>query len=371
MDVELLEVRDFLAEHRPFDALDAARLGTLSRSARMRYVRKGTLIVDAGVRNRTFYMVRTGAVELREGGSDLTSHVGEGEYFGFQSLLRDGITRNAARALEDSLLICLDEADFKRLLDEEPMVARYFAMEEADRLRNAMRTFHEHYMGRDETRLITARVGDLGARRSVVSCGQHMPVGAVAATMAEADVSTMIVMDGDRLAGIFTDKDLRRRVVARGLPSDTPVRDVMTPDPITMPGDATALQALLSMTRRNIHHIPVLDPEGRVCTMISANDLLSRLSGQAIYVTARIEKAPDAASVAAAARSVGASLVSLVEAGASAEAVGHFVSSIGEAVHRRLAELAEQALGPPPVPYALLVFGSNRQVGPGQRLSAG
>ncbi|MBB4212271.1 CBS domain-containing protein [Rhodothalassium salexigens DSM 2132] len=359
MDVELLEVHDFLAQHRPFDALPGERLRAIARVLRLRYERKGALILDAGARNDTFFMVRSGAVEVREGGTDLTSRLVEGEYFGYRSLLRDGVTRNSVRALEDTLLICLDAAVFRRLIDEEPMVARYFAMAEADRLRAAMESFHRHHLGHDETRLVSARVGDLGPRRAVVACGGDTPVAEVARRMAAADVSTMLVTDADgALAGIFTDKDLRRRVVGKGLALDRPVAEVMTPQPVTMAAEATALEALLAMTKRNIHHIPVVDADADPVAVISANDLLSQLSGQALYVTARIEKAEDPAAVAEAARATGASLLALVEAGAPPQAVGHFVSSIGEAVHRRLAQLAEAELGPPPVPYALLVFGS-------------
>lgn len=59
------------------------------------------------------------------------------------------------------------------------------------------------------------------------------------------------------MAGILTDRDLRTRVVA-AVPSDTPVSQIMTPNPITLQADDSVFEAMLCMLRSNIHHLPVL-----------------------------------------------------------------------------------------------------------------
>jgi CBS domain-containing protein len=60
------------------------------------------------------------------------------------------------------------------------------------------------------------------------------------------------------MVGIITDRDFRTRVLAEGLPLDTPVSEVMSPNPITVQGDDTVFEAMLSMLRNNIHHLPVV-----------------------------------------------------------------------------------------------------------------
>lgn len=61
----------------------------------------------------------------------------------------------------------------------------------------------------------------------------------------------MLVVDNGRLAGIFTEKDLLNRVLAKGLsPDDVVVADVMTPNPDTVPSSMTVLEALQEVSRQ-------------------------------------------------------------------------------------------------------------------------
>lgn len=358
MDVEILEVCDFLAGHRPFDALPHEARSALARKVQVQYARRRTEIVQAGAYNRFVYMIRSGAVEVSEGGAEFVARLGEGDYFAYPSLLRDGIARNSVTAIEDSLLYLIDADSFARLCERHARVRGYFATAEADRLREAVQDFRQHHLEPHHAQLIAVRVGDLVRRRRVVATGPATPVGEAARTMRDEDVSTMLVIDNGRLDGILTDKDLRRRVIAGGLDHATPIATVMTRAPITLAAAARAFDALLEMTRRNIHHLPVTDADGTVIGMVSANDVLGRISANALYLTARIAKAAARSEIVAAVAGLPGSLASLVDAGASADDIGRFVSSVGEAAHRRLAELAEAELGPPPIPYALVVFGS-------------
>ena len=82
--------------------------------------------------------------------------------------------------------------------------------------------------------------------------------------MAEARCSSILICDGDRLRGIFTERDLLVRVVAAGLdPSTTRLGQVMTADPDTIDGSAPVIEAIRRMDEFNYRHMPVLDA-GRV-----------------------------------------------------------------------------------------------------------
>lgn len=357
-DVELLEMRDFLRAHPPFDQLHGDELARIARQIVISYARKGRLILAHGVRNNAFYIVRSGAVDLHEDGSSFHARVGEGDYFAFSSLLRDDVTRMAVTAVEDCLLYQLPGPVFIDLIARHPALARYFAIKEADRLRDALERRSKGALGIKDTPLLTTSLARLIRRPVVHSNAPDASIAAVARQMADQDCSTMLLVEEGRLVGIFTDKDLRRRVVGRGLSPDRPVREVMTPEPITLPESAGALEALLLMTRHTIHHLPVTGADGSVRGIVSANDILSRMSSQAVYLADRIGRASDPAAVAEETAAIPDCLVTLVGSGVPSKDVGRFLSSVGEAAHRRLAELAEAELGPPPVPYALMVFGS-------------
>jgi CBS domain-containing protein len=92
--------------------------------------------------------------------------------------------------------------------------------------------------------------------------------------MAERPCSAVLVVDGERLAGIFTERDAVHRVIALGLdPRTTELRTVMTPDPVTIDPDRTFGQALLLMHERSIRHVPVM-AEGKPVGMVTARDAL-------------------------------------------------------------------------------------------------
>ena len=92
--------------------------------------------------------------------------------------------------------------------------------------------------------------------------------------MAAHNVGIVIALDGARPAGVFSERDVVRRVVDRGLdPARTPVRDVMTRDIITADADEDYQVAMRRMDQANIRHLLVVS-EGRLVSMISIRDLI-------------------------------------------------------------------------------------------------
>jgi CBS domain-containing protein len=91
--------------------------------------------------------------------------------------------------------------------------------------------------------------------------------------MAQACCSSILICDGDRLRGIFTERDLLVRVVAAGRdPAATPLHEVMTADPDTIQATAPVIEAIRRMDEFSYRHMPVLDA-GRVVGVISWRDL--------------------------------------------------------------------------------------------------
>jgi CBS domain-containing protein len=93
------------------------------------------------------------------------------------------------------------------------------------------------------------------------------------AAMRNRRVGAVLVADGDRhLVGIFTGRDAVCRVLAEGKdPAHTSLREVMTPDPDTMPPDTSAIDALRLMEDRGFRHIPVVEG-GKLVGIVSRGD---------------------------------------------------------------------------------------------------
>ena len=98
-------------------------------------------------------------------------------------------------------------------------------------------------------------------------------VQAAAARMAERRCGSILVCDGDRLRGIFTERDLLARVVAAGRdPARTRLAEVMTPDPETIEGAEPVIEAVRRMDEGCYRHLPVLEG-GRIVGVVSLRDV--------------------------------------------------------------------------------------------------
>ena len=92
--------------------------------------------------------------------------------------------------------------------------------------------------------------------------------------MAEHGVGALVVVEGERLVGMFSERDYARRVILEGRTSrDTLVRKIMTEDVVTVEPDATVDSCMHLMTERRIRHLPVMTI-GRVAAVISVGDLV-------------------------------------------------------------------------------------------------
>jgi len=95
--------------------------------------------------------------------------------------------------------------------------------------------------------------------------------------MVERNIRAVLVLDGDRLAGIMTEHDYAREVELKGRTAgETRVREIMTANLVTVSPDASVVQCNLLLHNNRIHHLPVVE-DGRVLGMISAHDVLEEL----------------------------------------------------------------------------------------------
>jgi CBS domain-containing protein len=96
--------------------------------------------------------------------------------------------------------------------------------------------------------------------------------------MAEKDIGALVVMDGDEIAGIFSERDYARKIVLLGKTSrETPVRDIMTPEVICVTPSQSADKCMAIMTDKRIRHLPVLDGDGRLAGVISIGDVVKAI----------------------------------------------------------------------------------------------
>jgi CBS domain-containing protein len=112
-------------------------------------------------------------------------------------------------------------------------------------------------------------------RKPVLSVAKGATVMDAVQAMVERNVGATVVLDGTRLVGVFTERDVVTRVVLRRLnPETTPVAEVMTTKVLTVREDADRSSVLRLMSDHHIRHLPVVNAEGGVVMMLSMRHLL-------------------------------------------------------------------------------------------------
>src|SRR6478672_6822527 len=109
--------------------------------------------------------------------------------------------------------------------------------------------------------------------RSVFSVLPTMSVADAVAEMNRNRVGSVLVIDGNRLVGIFTERDVLRRIVGAGLdPKRTVLSDVMTAGVLTISPEATIEETMVIFTEKRCRHLPVVQ-DGRLVGTISIGDI--------------------------------------------------------------------------------------------------
>lgn len=342
MDHPLETIIGFLETVHPYDTLQRDELARVATSFSRREYAAGEEVYLAGEPLKGLYLIKRGSVEVQEPSGQVISLLGPRNSFGERGLARDGLAVTHARVIEDSVLLLLPVAEYRRLIASSPAFERFFSRGRGHETR-----------GGD---LTTQKVGDLMARKPVV-IGPDVSVRVAAQKMRDAKVSSLGVVQDGRFLGILTTRDMTNRVLADGLDPTTPVAEVMTADPVALRPDSLGSDILHIMLERRIGHLPVVE-NGTLVGMITQTDLTrfqAVSSAQLVRDAATAETVADMAAVTA---RIPRLLVQLVGGNSAHEVVTRLITDIADTVTRRLLAMAEAQLGPAPVPYLWLACGS-------------
>lgn len=192
-------------------------------------------------------------------------------------------------------------------------------------------------------------------KRAPVFIDAGATISEAARAMQDAHIGSVLVADDP--PGIITDRDLRGRVLAAGLGSDTPVRQVMTRPIKTLDSDAPVFDALRLMLEENIHHLPLVE-EGKIVGLVSSTDLLNLQASSPFYLRRTLEDLEHRTEVVNYSRELSTIVQTLFRGGLNAVQIGRIVSSLNDSLVKRLVKIAERDLGPAPADFAWIVFGS-------------
>lgn len=351
MEIESLEIFQYLSTCEPISKLDKSTREKIALSLEIVYAKRDQIILKPTSTNEWLYLIRSGAVERTQDDGSLAARFAEKDFFGQASLKRGGLVVRQVRAIEDTLLYRIPQALFFELLKSDDGYFKfYFERRAAD-----AEDYAKH-PSRQAVNLSHTAVKEL-LHEQPQRIDHTSSVAECARLMQSSGSTSVLITQNSAVKGIVTDRAFCTKVVADNLSHESPVGLIMSDRLLTIDEQSNASEALLTMARNNIRHLPVT-AKGEIIGVLTATDLIHRQSNNPIYLINQVYKANSVERLAQHAEQVPATLCQMVQNGLSAKDIAYSISSVGRAITQRLLALAEEKLGTPPVKYAWIIAGS-------------
>lgn len=362
MQPEQIEIQRFLQRFPPFDALPDEALSHLAKQVEIAYYVAGSDILNYAEPVNDLFVVRSGAVETFRRNGELYNRLDAGGIFGQMGLMMRGRVRFPTRALEDSLVYCIPADLFNDYCDQHEDFSNYFEVDNAALL-------HQSVADQTNKNDLTTDKAKCLLKRGVVTVTKNTAISTAALIMTQEQVSSLLITDPDKpiesdpedddgqAIGIITDRDFITRVIGQELDLQTPISEVMSTDMVMLDENAYVYEVMLAMLRFNVHHMPILKKKKPI-GVITLADIVRYESQSSLFLVRGIFAQQSVKELANYAQSVPEAFVRMVNEDANSHMIGSAMSVIGRSFKQRLLELAEDALGKPPIPYCFLALGS-------------
>jgi CBS domain-containing protein len=362
--VNLEEALSFLRKVPPFQFLDEHLLRKVAGCLSLTVYPKDTVVLKQhGLPSDCVRIIRRGAVrvmmESPESGEEvILDYKGEGDNFGFLSLIGGDRQRTTCIADDDTTCYVLSKECVYDLLEASPAFSEYYMAylsRYVDRTYQEMRQRSLSYAGGDQHLFVTP-IGDIAVKP--ITIGEEATIQEAARIMAEHKISSVIVVDpGGAALGILTDRDFREKVVAQGRPVTDPVRHIAQRSLIQVDARESCFETLIKMVQHNIHHMPVVK-DGTLCGVVTNHDLLLLQGTSPLSLVHDILNQTTVAGLAPLAQKTNNVVGLLIKADAKAGQITRVITEINDRMIARVLEIAEERFGPPPLPYCWVLFGS-------------
>lgn len=361
------DVVSFLKTVLPFQFLKEEELLAISEKTLLEFYPQNTILLKQdGPPSDNLKIIKKGSVKiyaLSNKGEEIISDLrGEGELIGYLSLFTDANSKSRVNVitLEDTLCYIISKKEMKEIIERHPNIKDFFHKSFLKKyLDKTLEEMHSKTLSRasHDMLLFTTPVGLL-ATKGVISVFEDATIREAAERMAKHEISSVVVIDSNAVpVGIVTDRDLRKKVVAKGLDTNNSITSIMSVSLIKSDAKEYCFEALLKMIRYNIHHLLIVE-EGKLKGIITNHDLMMLQGSSPVTIAKDIESQQTIDGVALISNKINSIIDILIKEGAKASNITKVISEVNDRILKKVLVLAEKKLGPTPTPYCWIVFGS-------------
>jgi CBS domain-containing protein len=352
-----------LSRRRPFDRIAKEHLRWLADRMEQVTFPDGATILHPGVMCEDLFFINSGAVQLEAVGSTaenlkVLAELVEGESFPLEALEEERSVFSTFRTKGETVCYKLTKADFdefKRISNIFAEFCRYRSQSFLEQSRRVYR-LHFSHQSEEQQRLSTPLVILMLPDPPTASPGDS--VRQVVAMMFDRDVdAAVIITEERRIMGIFTMRDLLRKVVVPGGDLEGAVENFMTPSPRTLPVSAMGYEAALLMAEQGFHHI-VLEDDGKLAGMVSEQDLFNLQRVSLTQITSQIRTADTLEWLKQCHRDIHLLSESMLVQGVTADQLTQIISSLNDQIMCRVLDIELKGIDLSDLQISWIAFGS-------------
>ena len=357
----------FLKSTMPFKELDDQALRDLALHCKIDFFPKGTRLLTYNESDIThLYLIQRGGVRAfitdDDGDIVLKDYRGVGSNIGALGIIRGTKANLNIETVEDTFCYLIPRDIFKELVRSVSAISHYYLKNFSNNVvATAYTELRKNKLTRrptEELLLFNTKAGELSKPLFSVSATTSIQESGM--IMARQGIGSLLVYvdeDPGSMIGIITDTDFRSKVIAEGRDIRGPVSSIMSSPLKTVPADMLCFDVLLKMMTTSIHHLGV-EQSGRVTGVITSHDIMVQQGNSPYYLFKEISAQSEFEGLYLLSKKISGLVRNILKEGAKAGDISRMITLINERILARILVLLHDQLGPAPVRYSWLMFGS-------------
>ncbi|RZB31916.1 MAG: CBS domain-containing protein [Desulfobacteraceae bacterium Eth-SRB1] len=357
---------DFLKNIPPFNDLSGQDINRLLQNLRVKLYPKGTLIFS---QDRTdiddLHLIVSGGVKLylkdEENIIILKEYRSAGDYFGALGIIMETKANLNVEAVENTNCILIPKSYFQELINTHTWFAAFYLKSFCEKYIHAayseLRKKKDVPKAESSLCLFSQDVAGI-IKGKLHTCLPDDTVRSVSQKMSKHRIGSLLIKDSDgNVRGIITDKDLRTKLLAKGLNSDEPVKSIMEFPVKTISSQSVCFDALIYMLKNRIHHLAV-ERQGDIIGVVTAHDILLLQGNSPIVLFREITDQRKINNLYALPKKIQGVVRTFIRDGAKANNITRMITVLNDQILDRILTLLIEEMGSPPVPFCWMVMGS-------------
>lgn len=344
MENDLWDFCDTLKRRSPFDRMGAQHIDWFSKQLVRVEVPKGAIILAPGRPCDALYFIHYGTVILEAmGNADcdrrVLAELVEGESFPLEALEEDRPVFSTFRTVADVVVFRLPLDSFKELKERSAVFADFCRYRAASFLEQSRRVYRLHFSHQSEEQQRLSTPLSLLMRPNPLTARPDESVRSVVSQMYDQELDYAVVIDDkNHPTGIFTMRDLLRKVVMPGGDLNVPVSEAMSTSPKSLPVSALGYEAALMLAEEAFHHVVLIDNE-RLAGVVTERELFNLQRVSLSQINAEIASASDLDKLKRLACDIELLCENMIVQGVTADQLTQIISTLNDRVVNRTLDL--------------------------------